>query len=248
MIPVSFLSTCVVELILASNADDVVNTFSGHSNDFSLQDLRLYGDYVSVHDSYLSALSSFLLQPSNRLTMHFQPYSTIQYSITARDQMLTMPKAMTRLMNYVLTFGKTNVSASGIAGKPVVDFYMSPQQSLRYFAQLGSERMPELDMQGDSSMEEMYMRTMQALGVASSSAHSCAITPAKYKDDTFFYIEDLEALPTAHASGKSTMNSSLIVHLFGLGTAPADLPTHAYILTQHDAYISISSGGVELAE
>ena len=193
-------------------------------------------------------MSSFLLQPSNKLTMHFQPYSTIQYSITARDQMLTMPKAMTRLMNYVLTFGKTDVAANGISGKPVADFYVSPNATIRYFGMLGSERFPELDIQGDSWSEEMYMRTMAALGISGSSAHSCAVIPAQYKDDTFFYIEDLESLPTAHASGKSTMNSSLILHLFGLGTNSTDLPTHAYVLTQHDAYLSISSGGVELAE
>lgn len=245
-IPSAFLSSVVIELILNGDAGACANEASGHSTSYSLSDLRCYYDAVSVHDSYLSAMSSFLLQPSNRLTMHYQPLETTMYSVTARDQILTMPQSYSRLMNYIVTFAKTDQTGAN-AGKLINDFYLSPNANLRYFAQLGQERMPDLDIGPEGFAEEMYMRTMAALGVSDSSAHSVAISPAKYKNDSFYYIEDLEAIPSAHASGKSSMNASLLVHLFGLGTNSTDLPTHAFLTVQRDQYLSVSSGGVEVA-
>ena len=174
--------------------------------------------------------------------MSMQSMQTVPYAVTAPSQILTMPRNYTRLNQVILTFWKPSSTAG--ADKQCEHFYLSPQQALRVFTQIGERRFPDLDI---DNIPEFYHRTLHAIGVANSSAHSVAITPAKYKDNCFMYVLDLEAVPMAHASGINTQNSALVMHLDGIGSDSNDLPQQAFLTCTFEVLVSIGSDGVEVA-
>ena len=177
--------------------------------------------------------------------MSMQSSQSVPYAITAPSQLLTLPIGRTRLNQVILTFWKPGAAAG--TDKQAEHFYISPQSNLRVFTQVGERRLPDLDI-SDGSLAEFFHRSLHAIGVANSSAHSVAITQAGYSTNCFFYALDLEAVAMAHGSGMNTQNTPLVMHLDGIGATSTDLPQQAFLTITNEVLVSIGSDGVEVAQ
>ena len=119
-------------------------------------------------------------------------------------------------------------------------------ESFEWALHLGSERMPQNDVRG---IGETWYRTMQALGLYESLAHSTSIDEDSYKSDQMILGLDMEKLAMVSASGKNlSSGQTIFLKCKGLGsTSPVtgvvntttDVPRIAMVMMHHEKIAAI---------
>lgn len=239
-VPTAFLSGggCVFEFLMQNTSADSCDTSGTNSSDYELQDVKLLVDVVQVDSAFLTSFSKALLNGTN-LVIPVQQYATTLYSVTSEDSLqLVHARAYTRVNSIFTTFFKTATATK----KEMNTFYLG-NEALTSQVQIGAKLWPD---HRNDTMALHYHRLLHALGIANSSA-TCNISLKQFKTDAFVVATDTESVPgQAHGSGYSTHNASLVCDLRNLGSGSAK-PNSAFITIAHEALISISQDGVEVA-
>jgi len=239
-IPTAFISGggAILELLLANTAAEVCD--STGSLDWSLSDVKLLVDCVTVDAAFLTSFSKHLLSGGS-LTLNPKCYSTVMYSVNSPSMQLVHARAYTRVNTAFVTFYRADANTQ----KQCNTFYLAATgKDMSMQTQIGERVWP--DHRCDN-MRQFWHRLLHAIGVANSTS-TVNITAGPYESDSFIAATDFEACPgQSHGSGMSTANSQMVIDLRDLGTGGADLPTTAFVTVWHEALIEISQDGVSLA-
>ena len=239
-LPSAFCQGLVIGLMHVNTAAEVCDPGAGKSTSWSLSDVRLLCDTVSVDPSMLTSISRTLLSETE-LTILFKSYSTTVYSINTPSAQLVNAHAFTRLDQALLTFFKSE----GATAKECNTFCLSPQgQDLSVQLQIGERLWP--DNRCDN-LAQHWHRLLQGLGFGSSNSTS-TITKAKYASDSFVSPSDVECVPgQAGHSGTSTHNSQMVFDLRDMGANSADLPAKAYVTMWYNAIMTTGQDRLSVA-
>jgi len=239
-VPTAFLSGggCVLEFLLQNTGADSCDTSGTNSSDYELQDVKLLVDIVQVDSGFLTSFSKALLNGTN-LVIPVQQYACTLYAVTSEDSLqLVHARAYTRVNSVFTTFMGTATATS----KELNQFHLG-NEAITSQVQIGAKLWPD---HRNDTMSLHYHRLLHCLGIANSSA-TCNISLKDFKSDAFVIATDTESVPgQAHGSGYSTQNASLIVDMRNLGSGSSK-PNSAYVCVFHEALVSISADGVEVA-
>ena len=177
-------------------------------------------------------------------TCSTKTYNTTQYTCASPNMQLISARSHTRMNQTFLTFDRAASHTN--TKKQLNHFYLSPNgQNLSLRSQVGDVATPDMPC---DNMSQFWHRLLHCVGLKNSPSHTPCISYDTYRSDAWIGATDWETVPEAAGSGVSTHNANLVLDIRNIGTDANDLPQSAYLLTQHECYISISGSGVEIAE
>jgi hypothetical protein len=254
-IPLWLLSTGVqLEITLVDSPGAAVKTggasTTAFSEDWQWEQVSVMCDVISVSSELMESFAQHTLNGRSLTLSALRSYTTIVYTNTAAQALLTIPRALTRLnavfVSYVRNAALTDTAklgntfhAPGAAADGSV-----PNEAFSSFVQIGATRYPQGQNEG---LREHWWRYLSGLGIATSGQFTISNNIEDYGGSSFIQLTDLErAGGAATHSGESTYGATLTVDLKGL-TGSVAYPDLIYVTLFHDLIVDMSDAGVTVA-
>jgi hypothetical protein len=250
-IPLWLLSTGVqFEITLVDSPGAAVKTGTNYSELWQWERVSVMCDIVSVSSELMQSFAQHTLSGKSLIMSALRSYTTIIFTNTAEQALLTIPRALTRLNGVFVTFvrsaGLTNTAKLGNTfhapgGK--VDGTI-PNEAFSSFVQIGSTRYPQGQNEG---LREHWWRYLSGLGVATSGQFTVQNSLPEYSGSSFIALTDLEKVGgSATHSGESTYGATLTIDLRNMSGNVA-VPDLIYVTLYHDLLVDLSDAGVTVA-
>ena len=117
--------------------------------------------------------------------------------------------------------------------------------SLQAWLQIDSSRYPSAGQY--ESVNMLYYKWLNALGIVDSGHHTTQTTMADYKTDSFIVCWDLETIASTSFSRSSLAGDSVSINLRGFGHVDSDAPDRWDVILYHDTLILIHDGFTEVS-
>jgi hypothetical protein len=251
-IPLWLLSTGVqFEITLVDSSSAAVQSGTNKSELWQLEQVSVMCDVISVSSELMESFAQHTLNSRSLTLSALRSYTTIVYTNTAAQALLTIPRALTRLNAVFVTYVRNAALTGGVA-KLGNTFHApgaaadgtAPNDAFSSFVQIGATRYPQGQNEG---MREHWWRYIAGLGIANAAQFTASNTIKDYGGSSFIQLTDLErAGGAATHSGESTYGATLTVDLRGLAGSVA-YPDLIYVTLFHDLIVDMSDAGVTVA-
>jgi hypothetical protein len=231
-------------LLVGSGAEAVDNTAPHTSTNWTISNVSLAMDILTVDGELMSSYSSHLLNQKS-LVVPYRTYTTLSFpGTTSTDVVLQIPRSFTRC-NQVWVVMAKNVGAD-LHRKDANYFPALGSTALESWIQVGTTRYPQ--GQYGPGLRSHFFRMQKALGQLTSGFHTMSNTLESFSDDSMIICFDLEKLGGGGAamSGLNTHGGNMTINLKGLATA-GNTCDRIDVLIWHDSILSISDGSCSVA-
>jgi hypothetical protein len=258
-IPLWLLSTGVqLEITLVDDAKAAVisdgATTAKNSELWQWEQVSVMCDIISVSSELMESFAQHTLNGRSLSLSALRSYTTIVYTNSAEQALLTIPRALTRLNAVFVTYVDTTDTvltglqklgntfhAPGVAQTGT----LVPNDGFSSFVQIGATRYPQGQNEG---MREHWWRYLAGLGISTSGQFTASNSIADYSRNSFIQLTDLErAGGAATHSGESTYGATLTVDLRGMKPGATAAPGLIYVTLYHDLIVDMSDAGVTVA-
>ena len=280
LLPGRFPVTYEIELVnsasqCCSASDPVTDAHTAYSQSFSLQNVRILCDVVTVDNAVQEELSRVLLA-GGALPLHLTSYSTTMHNLqlaNAANQSwsVTLSRAFSRIKDIWITFdsdgshGRVNTESNNFLnwhGKADWNSYGGTNayvpasgEGWRFQMTTGSLIFPDLPM---SSAQEAFYQLSKVLGLH-SSLDGIAIPPGEWLASEFIVALDMEKMSSspgagfAAFTGLSTRNAGDTLRFAFENVTPrndsgASVPQRMYITLHMDLVVELRAEGVVLLD
>jgi hypothetical protein len=243
------------------------------SQQFSLQNVRILTDVVTVDNAVQEELSRVLLS-GGALPIHLTSYSTTMHNLQLaananQSWSVTLSRAFSRIKDIWITFdndpshGHINTESNHFLnwhGKANWEIYGASNQyspasgeGWRFQFSTGSLLFPDLPM---SSMQEAWYQLSKVLGLH-SSLESVSIPPSEWLASNFIIALDMEKMSSspgagyAAFTGLSTRNAGDTLRFAFENVTPRDAastPSRMYITLHMDPVLELRAEGCVLLD
>lgn len=240
-LPVKY-APLVLELSLVSSADEA---FSGDSPAFTLSDVQLKADLVTLDNSLDNEYSSHLLE-GKTLPIHFSTFTTASQVLTNLNSTVNVSRALTRLKGVYVSLSTDNAGA-----KEVNNFYhpmggaYDKDKEISFEMQIGAKKYPEYPMQ---SASEQFYQLRKSLSIHDVNAQM-DISANDYRNDKFVIGVDTQKVNGASFSGYNSKSGDLtVLRMKPLGNATLAGNCKIHYVLHYDSIMNIRDSGVEILE
>lgn len=231
-----------VELEVVSSADEA---FSGASPAFTLSDVQLKADLVTLDNSLDNEYAQHLLSGKS-LPINFSTFTTASQVITNLNTTVNVSRALTRLKGVYVS-----LSTDAGGAKEVNNFYhpmgfaYDKSKELSFEMQIGAKKYPEYPIQ---SAAEAFYQLRKSLGLHARNA-LMDIRATEYRTNKFVIGIDTEKVLGASFSGHNSKSGDLtVLRLKPLGDATLTGNCKMHYVLHYDSIMQISDGGVSILE
>ena len=238
-----------LELECEDAADAVLNG-TDNSTDWSLSDLKIHVDSVTLTSEITNDFADLLLSGRSILIPYQQNQSSVQYLAgTTGDVQITLAKQFSRLASVFVSLAQEDGAdaaartTAGVNGKLQNNFYLADDQAeaVESFIQVNNKRFPQFNTQGT---KQHFQRLLRGLGTFGSMSHASAISEAGYGNNSaparqWVSCHDLETMPACESTGMLVAGGGTVqISLKNTGAA-ALAASRAYIVTHSDAVLEL---------
>ena len=242
-----------IELECEDAADAVLNG-TNNSTEWSLSDLKIHVDSVTLTSEITNDFADLLLSGRSILIPYQQNQSSVQYLAgTTGDVQITLAKQFSRLASVFVSLAQEDGvdeaarTTAGVNGKLQNSFYLADDQAeaVESFIQVNNKRFPQFNTQGT---KQHFQRLLRGLGTFGSMSHASCISETGYGKGVtgalsvgrqFVTCHDLETMPACESTGMLVAGGGTVqISLKNTGAA-AKAPSRAYIVTHSDAVLEL---------
>ena len=235
-----------VELEVVSSADEA---FSGASPAFTLSDVQLKADLVTLDNSLDNEYAQHLLSGKS-LPINFSTITTASQVIHDLNTTVHVSRALTRLKGVYVSL--SNVSATGGGNAKEVNNFYHPMggnydksKELSFEMQIGAKKYPEYPIQ---SAAEAFYQLRKSLGLHARNA-LMDIRATEYRNSKFVIGIDTEKVLGASFSGHNSKAGDLtVLRLKPLGDATLTGNCKLHYILHYDSVMQIMDSGVSILE
>jgi hypothetical protein len=239
------------------DATDAVLNGTNLSTAWTLSDLKIHVDSVTLTSEITNDYADLLLSGRSILIPYQQNSSSVQYlSGTTGDIQITLAKQFSRLASVFVSLAQEDatdsagaaqtlaaITTAGSKAKLQNNCYLADDQaeSVESYIQINSRRFPQFNTQGT---KQHMQRLLRGLGTFDSMSHSSCISEAGYGNNTvparqFVTLHDMETMPGCDSTGMLVSGGGTVqVTLKNTGTG-AKAPSRAYIICHHDSVLEL---------
>jgi hypothetical protein len=235
-------SPLMLELELVSSADEA---FTGAAPAFTLSDVQLKADLVTLDNSLDNEYSQHLLE-GKALPIHFSTFTTASQVIADLNVTVNVSRALTRLKSVYVSLSTDNGGA-----KEVDNFYhpmggaYDKTKELSFEMQIGAKKYPEYPLQ---SASEAFYQLRKSLGVHDVNAQM-SISADDYRSNKFVIGIDTEKVLGASFSGYNSKSGDLtVLRLKPLGNAVKQGNCKMHYALHFDSILQILDSGCQVLE
>ena len=242
-----------IELECEDAADAVLNG-TGNSTEWSLSDLKIHVDSVTLTSEITNDFADLLLSGRSILIPYQQNQSSVQYLAgQTGDVQITLAKQFSRLASVFVSLARedgdnaADRTTATVNGKLQNNFYLADDmaESVESFIQVNNKRFPQFNTQGT---KQHFQRLLRGLGTFGSMSHASCISETGYGKGVtgalsvgrqFVTCHDLETMPACESTGMLVAGGGTVqISLKNCGSA-AKAPSRAYIVTHSDAVLEL---------
>jgi hypothetical protein len=257
-IPLWLLSTGVqFEITLVDSPEAAVVTIGAgtakNSEKWQWEQVSVMCDIISVSSELMESFAQHTLNGRSLSMSALRSYTTIVYTNSSEQALLTIPRALTRLNAVFVSFVDTAAGVLTGIKKLGNTFHApgapqdgsAPNEKFSSFVQIGATRYPQGQNEGN---REHWWRYLAGLGIATSGNFTVDNNIADYGKDSFIQLTDLErAGGVATHSGESTYGATLTIDLRNMKPGATAAPGLIYVTLFHDLIVDMSDAGVTVA-
>jgi len=247
LIPAFALGAGGVEISceLDAAANIVSTAATNHSTAYTLRNLRLHCDVVTLTTPMMEAYSSAVLASKPLLIQYSSWINTLQHFNNTPNMDVSVARQFAKLCSVFVTMAREN---SGDAKQ--LNTFFAPGAALcdniQSFLSIGAKRWSDFDRTGAA---QMWYYLKKTLGTLSSLPHGTTIGHDAYRTDSLIQAWDLEKWSGATATGETVKSGALTtISLKNVGTAgtAATLASRVYVCCHADHILELRDTGARV--
>ena len=153
LLPLKYMGNLTIELELVNDANEpvvapgvnTVFTTANTTNDWSIQDVQLKCDLLTIDSNLQNNYSKHLLD-GGKLPISYNTYVTQSQAVSGQDLSVNVSRAISRLKSVFVSFGK-NPASGDYADKPVDKSWLNFHHPMENEANLKYDKAFELEFQ-----------------------------------------------------------------------------------------------------
>ena len=247
---------CLIEV---NEAVDAVLNGTNNSIAWTLSDLKIHCDSVTLTSEITNDFADLLLAGKSILIPYQQNSCSVQYlANTTGDVQITLAKQFSRLASVFVSLAQEDatddgddaakaaaITTAGVNAKLQNNFYLADDQAdaVESHIQVNNRRWPAENTKGT---KQHFQRLLRGLGTFGSMSHASCISETGYGNGVannhsrqFVSCHDLETMPACESTGMLVAGGGTVqVFLKNTGT-DAKRATRAFIVTHADAVLEL---------
>ena len=240
---------CLLEL---NDASDAVLDGTNNSTQWTLTDLKIHCDSVTLTSEITGDFADLLLSGKSILVPYTQNSCSVQYlANTTGDVQISLAKQFSRLASVFVSLAQTDagnpaaITTAGAMAKLQNNHYLADDQAdaVESHIMVNNRRWPAENTKGT---KQHFQRLLRGLGTFTSMSHASCISESGYGNGVsgnhsrqFVSMHDLETVPHAENSGMLVAGGGTVQVFLKNTGAGTKMPDRAFITTVSDAVLEL---------